>query len=232
MNLSMTCFSDAQAAWSTWNLTEFEFKCECLLSITRSLQETNPQLASVMAFQLKHAEPHLAQPQLMPGPTGEVNELYTAGRGVCVLLLQAGQECDQDQQALMAQLTVALLAGNSVLVCSDNLEFNQQISQAMAASLPAHVLQFVAFDAYKDLLQQDIRVAGLVGDGQFAQKINRILAATEGALVPLLVETDLVALPNALDPNLVLRFITERTRTINITAVGGNATLLELGSEH
>ncbi|MCP3702611.1 MAG: 1-pyrroline-5-carboxylate dehydrogenase, partial [Alteromonas sp.] len=25
--------------------------------------------------------------------------------------------------------------------------------------------------------------------------------------------------------------ITERTRTINITAVGGNATLLELGSE-
>ncbi|MCO4788283.1 1-pyrroline-5-carboxylate dehydrogenase, partial [Vibrio cholerae] len=49
------------------------------------------------------------------------------------------------------------------------------------------------------------------------------------AIVSLVSETDLLTLPVAHDPHLSLRFITERTRTINITAVGGNATLLELG---
>ncbi|MGO3799410.1 MAG: 1-pyrroline-5-carboxylate dehydrogenase, partial [Vibrio casei] len=60
----------------------------------------------------------------------------------------------------------------------------------------------------------------------------------EGVITPLVAETvdgtstsghDLVLTH---DPSLVLSFITERTRTINITAVGGNATLLELGDQH
>ncbi|HAS64519.1 MAG TPA: 1-pyrroline-5-carboxylate dehydrogenase, partial [Vibrio sp.] len=45
-------------------------------------------------------------------------------------------------------------------------------------------------------------------------------------------ETDLVTLNVAHDPHLSLRFITERTRTINITAVGGNATLLGASDSH
>lgn len=37
--------------------------------------------------------------------------------------------------------------------------------------------------------------------------------------------------PKAGGPNYVLRFVTERTRTINTTAVGGNASLLSLGGD-
>ncbi|HCL41989.1 MAG TPA: hypothetical protein DHW73_11525, partial [Pseudomonas sp.] len=35
--------------------------------------------------------------------------------------------------------------------------------------------------------------------------------------------------PKAGGPHYLLRFVTERTRTINTTAVGGNASLLSLG---
>ena len=35
----------------------------------------------------------------------------------------------------------------------------------------------------------------------------------------------------SVSPHYLLRFITERTRTDNTTAVGGNATLLELGAK-
>ncbi|MFA0070912.1 1-pyrroline-5-carboxylate dehydrogenase, partial [Vibrio breoganii] len=69
------------------------------------------------------------------------------------------------------------------------------------------------------------------GNSQTAQAINLQLAKRDGAIVGLVAETDLATMNVANDPHLSLRFITERTRTINITAVGGNATLLELGSE-
>jgi delta 1-pyrroline-5-carboxylate dehydrogenase len=81
------------------------------------------------------------------------------------------------------------------------------------------------------LLESDVRSIGYVGNPEVERTINRQLAKRTGAIVSLTSETDLVSIPVAHDPHLALRFITERTRTINITAVGGNATLLELGSE-
>jgi delta 1-pyrroline-5-carboxylate dehydrogenase len=76
----------------------------------------------------------------------------------------------------------------------------------------------------------DISAAALVGNRQAEQDVNRELAKREGAICTFVSETDLQALPVSHDPCLVLRFVTERTCTINITAVGGNASLLELGS--
>ena len=92
-------------------------------------------------------------------------------------------------------------------------------------------MQVGSYDAAKQLLSGDVRSVGYVGNSQTAQAINLQLAKRDGAIVSLVAETDLTAMHVAHDPHLSLRFITERTRTINITAVGGNATLLELGSE-
>ncbi len=80
-------------------------------------------------------------------------------------------------------------------------------------------------------LEEDIRNFAFVGSEQDVLGYNKKLALRSGAITALVSETDLEALPQSQDPKLVLRFITERTRTINITAVGGNATLLELGSD-
>lgn len=162
------------------------------------------------------------------GPTGETNELYTAGRGVALIIQE--DNGIQAKQAVVAQLTAALVAGNSVVFCSDDKELSSALVAAyQQSSLPANLLQFASFDAYHQLIESDVRCVGYVGTPSVEATINRQLAKRTGAIVSLVSETDLLTLPVAHDPHLSLRFITERTRTINITAVGGNATLLELG---
>ena len=129
-------------------------------------------------------------------------------------------------------ITCALIAGNSVVICSDNTELTQLVKQAVAsANFPSNLVQVVAYDASSPLLDSDVRSVGYVGHSQVEHALNLQLAKRDGAIVGLVSETDLESPTLTHDPHLSLRFITERTRTINITAVGGNATLLELGSD-
>ncbi|NTJ39281.1 1-pyrroline-5-carboxylate dehydrogenase, partial [Vibrio vulnificus] len=88
----------------------------------------------------------------------------------------------------------------------------------------------VAYDAVLQLIDRDVRSVGYVGNAQ-VDELNLQLAKRDGAIVGLVSATDQAGALLAHDPHLSLRFITERTRTINITAVGGNATLLELGND-
>ncbi|WP_394126420.1 1-pyrroline-5-carboxylate dehydrogenase [Vibrio hepatarius] len=226
----VTRFSDAFSAWENWNLTNFDSKSECLLAFKQALQQVEPELASVVSYHIEQASALLAEKHQLIGPTGETNELYTAGRGVALVIQDSSQE--QTTYAVMAQLTAALISGNSVILCSDDTEFSQVLESAyVQSSLPTNLVQFAALDAYHQLLDSDVRSVGYVGNPEVERSINRQLAKRSGAIVNLTSETDLVGIPVAHDPHLVLRFITERTRTINITAVGGNATLLELGAE-
>ncbi|EKO3627382.1 1-pyrroline-5-carboxylate dehydrogenase [Vibrio metschnikovii] len=226
----VTRFTDACSAWENWNLTDFDFKCECLLSLKSSLKESMPGLADVVSFHLEQASALLARSHSLIGPTGETNELYTAGRGVALLIQNDASVTAK--QALVAQLCCALVAGNSVIICSDDRELVAALTAAnQQSSLPVNLLQFSALDAYQALIESDIRSVGYVGNVSLEHSLNRQLAQRSGVIINLVSETDLTTLPVAHDPHLSLRFITERTRTINITAVGGNATLLELGNE-
>ncbi|KGY14163.1 1-pyrroline-5-carboxylate dehydrogenase [Vibrio tubiashii] len=223
-------FSDAFSAWENWNLTDFDSKSECLLAFKQALHQVKPELASVVSYHIEHASALLAETHQLVGPTGETNELYTAGRGVALVIQDDTQE--QAVLAVVAQVCAALVAGNSVILCSDDAMLSQALEAAyLQSSLPTNLVQFAAVDAYQQLLECDVRSVGYVGSAEVERTINRQLAKRSGAIVSLTSETDLVSLPVAHDPHLALRFITERTRTINITAVGGNATLLELGSE-
>jgi len=226
----VTRFSDAFSAWENWNLTGFDYKCECLLSFKSNVESSMPQLAKVLSYHLHQASALLAQSHQLVGPTGETNELYTAGRGV-ILIIQ-DDNSSPAKQAVTAQLCAALIAGNTVILCSDDAELISALKPAFEqSSMPANILQFVTLDAHIQLMESDIRSVGYIGNRSVEQRLNRELAKRPGAIVSLVSETDLGAIPVAYDPHLSLRFITERTRTINITAVGGNATLLELGSE-
>ncbi|MEZ8099146.1 1-pyrroline-5-carboxylate dehydrogenase [Vibrio bivalvicida] len=226
----VTRFSDAFSAWENWNLTNFDSKSECLLAFKQALQQLQPELASVVSYHIEQASALIAETHQLVGPTGETNELYTAGRGVAVVIQDDIQQ--QAKLAAVAQVSAALIAGNSIIFCSDDAELCQSLEAAyLQSSLPTNLVQFAALDAYHQLLESDVRSIGYVGNTEVERTINRQLAKRTGAIVSLTSETDLVNLPVAHDPHLALRFITERTRTINITAVGGNATLLELGSE-
>ncbi|WP_428772593.1 1-pyrroline-5-carboxylate dehydrogenase [Vibrio sp.] len=223
-------FSDAYSAWENWNLTDFDSKSESLLSVKQNFESGSADLAAVVSYHLQNASALLAQPHQLIGPTGETNELYTAGRGVALLIQD--QVGHQAQIALVAQFTAALLAGNAVIVCSDDVELVSILEAAVAqSSLPANLVQFASVDAHSQLLESDVRIVGYIGNATVERNLNRQLAQRSGAIVALISETETGLNSVAHDPHLSLRFITERTRTINITAVGGNATLLELGSE-
>lgn len=225
-----TRFSDAHSAWQNWNLTDFESKYQNLLSFKQAIQKDNSELAPVIHYHLEQAKTLLAESHQLTGPTGETNELYTAGRGVAVVIQD--ESTQQAKLSVLAQLTAAVIAGNSVILCSDDEILAPLVKQAFDdSSLPTNLVQLVSLDAYQALLESDVRSIGYVGNTQVELSLNRQLSMRTGAIASFVSETDLVNLPNAHDPHLSLRFITERTRTINITAVGGNATLLELGSE-
>ena len=97
--------------------------------------------------------------------------------------------------------------------------------------MQGEILQVLAVEFAEELIESGVSVVGYIGSSAEAQALNHRLSQGSGAIVAFIYESDLEQLPVALDPLLCLRFITERTRTINITAVGGNATLLELGAE-
>ena len=230
MAYQVTGFCDAFSAWEWWNLTDFALKSEYLLRFKQALAESQPELALVVDYHLEQAQLLLGQTQQLQGPTGETNELYARGRGVALVIQD--ERSAQAQSVVVALLSAALIAGNSLIVCSDDAKLCQALAAAyLRASLPTHLIQFVARDAYQALLESDVRSVGYVGNSETETDINRQLSERSGAIVALVSESDLSACPAAHDPHLALRFITERTRTINITAVGGNASLLELGAQ-
>ncbi|MGF1718658.1 1-pyrroline-5-carboxylate dehydrogenase [Vibrio kyushuensis] len=226
----ITRYSDSYLAWESWNQVDYKLRSKYLLSAQAEIEKAKPSLSAVIKFHEQHAANFLSQSHQLVGPTGETNELYTSGRGVALIIHDS--TIANSRLAVVAQLSAALLAGNSVIMCSDDMELVSLLEKSFkAALLPSNVLQFESLEAYQPLLETNIRSVGYIGSIDTEIGINRKLTAQEGAIVLLTTETDMSKLTSAQDPALCLRFITERTRTINITAVGGNATLLELGNE-
>lgn len=227
MNQYDICFNNAFSAWEAWNMTD---KVQRFHVLEQAFSNLPNVLAIAGQVQLLNAQSLVEPVHQLMGPTGETNELYTSGRGVALLVVDDAS--DQAKRAAIAMAAAILQAGNSVIICCDESELTQNF-ESVGRSLHdnAHLIQCLPVDAYRALSNKAIMNFAYIGNEQAEREINALLAARAGAIVALVSETDLVELPQSQDPQLALRFITERTRTINITAVGGNATLLELGSE-
>jgi delta 1-pyrroline-5-carboxylate dehydrogenase len=222
-----TSYQRSTSAWESWYLSDVEQRCALVSSFIESLPA---ELQNAANYQLLHSQPAIMQVHDLVGPTGETNELYTAGRGVSLLIVESKR--GKSIQATVAMLVAIVAAGNSVIICCDDATIAKALlDQDGNSRVLGDVIQCVSFDSHKILVDHDIRNCAFIGNWKTEREINTLLANRTGAITALVSETDLVGLPVSQDPTLVLRFITERTRTINITAVGGNATLLELGSE-
>ena len=228
MTTSIQAMSDtSSAAWEGWNGLGYEARMQILGHWSEELE---PELRAMVAFQCRNAAEHVAQSQLMPGPTGETNELYCAGRGSFI----ATADVEASPVAVIGQVAAALVTGNTLFIC---LPLGFALSAAnLAAQLEKSgcargVITAIDSDQLADLVSHPA-VAGVayVGKPSTSQALARQLAARDGLLAQLISETDCESLPVIGSPTYSLRFVTERTRTINITAIGGNATLLELGS--
>ena len=177
--------------------------------------------AARLEQRLVRAEQRLAD-QLLPGPTGESNELRLHSRGVLVCLAGAAAA-----EPLALAICAALVAGNSLAVVVDGaaaLHAERLQERLRAAGLPeAALLLLPGGAATLSALLTDARVAGacLAGpDALVEQQLAQQMAAGNGPIRPLISAEELA------DDHQQYRFSAEQTLTINTAAAGGNAALL------
>jgi RHH-type proline utilization regulon transcriptional repressor/proline dehydrogenase/delta 1-pyrroline-5-carboxylate dehydrogenase len=137
------------------------------------------------------AEARLAT-QVLPGPTGESNELHLHGRGVFVCI----SPWNFPLAIFAGQVVAALVAGNAV--AAKPAEQTPAVAQRFvellhAAGVPADALALLhgPGETVGAALVADARTAGVcfTGSTAVAKLINRTLAAKDGAMVPLIAET-------------------------------------------
>ncbi|MPW27522.1 delta 1-pyrroline-5-carboxylate dehydrogenase [Agarivorans sp. B2Z047] len=216
-----------QDAWQQHTVAQ---RSELLLAWAQLLSQRDQsyhECAAMIRFQCQQALALIANEHELQGPTGESNQLYTAGRG-CFLLVT---DETASNEALVGLMAAALVAGNTVICCAANSPVDELLSDLLRAGCPDRVAQPLAYTLGPQLAQNSL-VAGiaLAGTKQNCIHYNQLAAERDGQLAQFVYEVDMRNLSQLSEPTLCLRFITERTRTINITAVGGNASLLELGS--
>jgi RHH-type proline utilization regulon transcriptional repressor/proline dehydrogenase/delta 1-pyrroline-5-carboxylate dehydrogenase len=130
-------------------------------------------------------------PQMMPGPTGESNELRYRGRGVFVCIAP----WNFPLAIFLGQITAALAAGNAVVAKPAEqtpLIACQAVQLLHEAGVPHAALHLVLGDGrIGATLVEDARVAGVAftGSTEVGRIINRALAAKDGPIVPFIAET-------------------------------------------
>jgi RHH-type proline utilization regulon transcriptional repressor/proline dehydrogenase/delta 1-pyrroline-5-carboxylate dehydrogenase len=137
----------------------------------------------------------------LPGPTGETNALLLRPRGRIACLASS-------EAALTTQARLATQLGNTALLAASTT------ATRVCAEVGGHCVTVT------DPLAAAPDAVLFAGADDDLAALRKRLAAQEGPLIPLVVARD-----GVYD---AARLVTERTLTINITASGGNASLLSL----
>ena len=137
------------------------------------------------------AELQFAAPTLLPGPTGERNELSLHGRGVFVCI----SPWNFPLAIFVGQVAGALLAGNAVLAKPAEqtpVIAARAVELLFEAGVPKDVLHLIPGDGNAGArLVKSLVTAGVAftGSTRTARSINLALAKREGPIVPLIAET-------------------------------------------
>jgi RHH-type transcriptional regulator, proline utilization regulon repressor / proline dehydrogenase / delta 1-pyrroline-5-carboxylate dehydrogenase len=130
-------------------------------------------------------------PHVLPGPTGESNELRYRGRGVFVCI----SPWNFPLAIFVGQIAGALAAGNTVVAKPAEqtpLIACEAVKLMHQAGVPVSALHLVPGDGKVGaMLTADLRIAGVAftGSTEVARLINRALASKAGPIVPLIAET-------------------------------------------
>lgn len=241
----MKSLQNALDAFPIWNRLGVSHRVEQLEFAFRSLeanQRKNKQ-KQMAYWQLENAKRKIAETQLMPGPTGEQNTLSAQGRGVFLVTISEAlktQDKELNEETIsigfVGQVAAALVAGNTVITTGQAGRYlSDTIANAITpffeSSLKRGVIQHVE-EAMFDALLAHKSIAGVATlcNEEEAIQLQRHLAAKDGLICQLVVETDYQNLSHISKPDYLFNFITEQTVSNNTTAIGGNASLLELGN--
>ncbi|MCL1077415.1 bifunctional proline dehydrogenase/L-glutamate gamma-semialdehyde dehydrogenase PutA [Parashewanella spongiae] len=206
--------ASAQNAFSTWSGTPVETRATALQKLADLLEENREELIALCTreagksiqdgidevreavdfcrYYAVHAKRLMAKPELMPGPTGELNELFLQGRGVFVCI----SPWNFPLAIFLGQVSAALAAGNTVVAKPAEqtcLVGFRAVQLAHQAGIPADALQFLPGTGATvgAAITGDERIGGVcfTGSTVTAKVIHRTLANREGAIIPLIAET-------------------------------------------
>ncbi|MBV8658318.1 MAG: bifunctional proline dehydrogenase/L-glutamate gamma-semialdehyde dehydrogenase PutA [Burkholderiales bacterium] len=143
-------------------------------------------------FYAMEARRLFATPIMLPGVTGESNELNLTGRGPFIAIAP----WNFPLAIFLGQITAALAAGNTVIAKPSRrtpLIGMRAIEALLDAGIPGSVLHYLPGESggLSDKLLGDARVAGVAFTGSTgaAWKINRTLAGRDSAIASLVAET-------------------------------------------
>ncbi|MBM7034954.1 hypothetical protein [Vibrio ulleungensis] len=213
--------TDAMSAFQTWYLVDIDARIEL---VAKSFLHHEVCDDVTMAKIRNDIEIFVSKTLPMPGPTGESNELYTQGRGVALI---GDFTAHGDSLSVLVHVVIALMTGNTALVATDSEALSGRLN-TVGLDFPQGVLQVVSIEEWMQLCDENIAVVTLVGEQAPTAETASLLAGNIGAITAIIEDTGHLDSSLLNDPRLSFRYITECTRTINVTAVGGNATLLEL----
>ncbi len=228
--------SAARAGFNTWSRTPAALRAKTLEKAADLLEQRTPRFIARLQneggktlddalsevreavdfcrYYAAQGQKLFGESEVMPGPTGESNVLSLRGRGVFVAI----SPWNFPLAIFLGQVTAALMAGNTV-VAKPAEQTPDIAAEAVAllheAGVPASALQLVQGDGrIGAALTAHPDVAGVVftGSTEVARSINRILAAKDGPIVPLIAETgginamivDATALPEQVADDVVM----------------------------
>ncbi|MGB0892945.1 MAG: bifunctional proline dehydrogenase/L-glutamate gamma-semialdehyde dehydrogenase PutA [Parashewanella sp.] len=206
--------SSATSAFGSWCNTPVELRANALQKLADLLEENREELIALCTreagkslqdgidevreavdfcrYYAVQAKKMMAQPEVMPGPTGELNELFLQGRGVFVCI----SPWNFPLAIFLGQVTAALAAGNTVIAKPAEqtcLVGYRAVQLAHQAGIPTDVLQFLPGTGATvgAKITADERIGGVcfTGSTGTAKRINLTLANRDGAIIPLIAET-------------------------------------------
>jgi RHH-type proline utilization regulon transcriptional repressor/proline dehydrogenase/delta 1-pyrroline-5-carboxylate dehydrogenase len=167
----------------------------CIREAGKTLMDALAELREAVDFCRYYAarcREDFGKPTLMPGPTGERNQLALHGRGVFACI----SPWNFPLAIFMGQVTAALAAGNAVIAKPAEqtpLIAGLAVAILHRAGVPGDVLHLLPGDGAMvgAPLVADPRIAGVAftGSTETARAINRVLAVKDGPIVPLIAET-------------------------------------------
>jgi RHH-type proline utilization regulon transcriptional repressor/proline dehydrogenase/delta 1-pyrroline-5-carboxylate dehydrogenase len=197
-----------------WDMTAAEERARCLEHVADLMEQEHAGLMALCVreagktvgdalaelreavdfcrYYAARARADFAQPQVLPGPTGEQNEIGLHGRGVFVCI----SPWNFPLAIFTGQVSAALAAGNAVI--AKPAEQTPLIAAAAVgllhrAGVPGDVLHLLPGDgpSVGAPLTADERIAGVAftGSTETARLINQSLAKRNGPIVPLIAET-------------------------------------------
>ncbi|MCE9677657.1 bifunctional proline dehydrogenase/L-glutamate gamma-semialdehyde dehydrogenase PutA [Shewanella sp. AS1] len=206
--------SSAHQAFGDWCATPVEVRANALQKLADLLEENREELIALCTreagksiqdgidevreavdfcrYYAVHAKKMMGKPELLPGPTGELNELFLQGRGVFVCI----SPWNFPLAIFLGQITAALAAGNTVVAKpaeQTSIVGYRAVQLAHQAGIPVKALQFLPGTGATvgAAITSDERIGGVcfTGSTVTAKRINLTLAERKGAIIPLIAET-------------------------------------------